>query len=266
MSRENKTLLTCLQALDKSDIFIGYMGARYGSSNLVCKPSSPGAPTWIDENVALCADAFPHIAAYKDRSITEMEFQHAFLHGSFASDPAKPLCFFFFRSPAYDDAQCEAAVAKTMAAATVTSLLPQQPDTGTPATASCESRKYVTENAASAAAAAALRASVAALTAETGPPASRFGCTVEGYADPEQGAGLMVRCCEELLGALLRDQSLPDLADASEDYRDHMMLCFQKRELFTDFGGSAQAVLSWAERHPLDAPSHPLIVTGETDI
>ena len=99
LSSSNKTIRTCLQALDDSDIFIGYFGARYGSSNLIYETR----PTWIDKSLDECSQSiYPYLQAYSDVSITEMEWLHAFTHDRNFEDPDKPICFFFFRDRLYD--------------------------------------------------------------------------------------------------------------------------------------------------------------------
>ena len=42
MSNHHETVQTCLRGIDHSDIFIGFFGARYGSSTLLRKKLSSG--------------------------------------------------------------------------------------------------------------------------------------------------------------------------------------------------------------------------------
>ena len=104
MSRKHETVRTCLSAIDKSDIFLGYFGARYGSSNYSTLPGSNGR-TWIEEDVEYAADfpQFSYIKDYGDRSITEMEFLHAITHDKNYEKPDKPVSFVFYRDPQYDE-------------------------------------------------------------------------------------------------------------------------------------------------------------------
>jgi len=104
MSGNHETVRTCLSAIDKCDIFLGYFGARYGSSNYSTLPG-PNGRTWIDEDVEYAASfpQFSYIKDYGDRSITEMEFLHAITHDKNYEKPDKPVSFVFYSDPQYDE-------------------------------------------------------------------------------------------------------------------------------------------------------------------
>jgi hypothetical protein len=111
LSRSSKTIGTCLQAIDDTTIFIGYFGARYGSSNLAADPNRT-EDTWIDKDIDACGRTYPFLKEYQcgrpgytNCSITEMEWLHAFVHGDNKTDSSKPICLFAFRDARYDRLQ-----------------------------------------------------------------------------------------------------------------------------------------------------------------
>ena len=58
------------------------MRVRYGSSNLLYEPSQ--RPSWLDRALAKCVESvYPHLEAYAERSVTEIEFLQAALHDNF---------------------------------------------------------------------------------------------------------------------------------------------------------------------------------------
>jgi hypothetical protein len=81
------TVQTCLRALDEAGIVLGFFGARYGSTT--------GNSSWLVDDLHRCAQSYPFLHAYMDRSVTEIEWQHAFLHGDNFVNPQKPVSFFF---------------------------------------------------------------------------------------------------------------------------------------------------------------------------
>jgi len=56
MGKDNKTILACLNAMDKSDVVLGYFGARYGSSTLL-GPSG----NWIRGRISIDQQLSRHI-------------------------------------------------------------------------------------------------------------------------------------------------------------------------------------------------------------
>ena len=187
MSKENKTILACLRAIDRSDIFLGYFGARYGSSILV--PNS----NWILDSIQLCAESiYPYLEQYKDRSVTELEWLHGFLHDTNYERDDKPISFFYYRDVEYDKRQHDPV-------------------------------KYAVENEESKAAAERLKQRVIALTTPTrnsvhsisshhdaknsevlaSTDEQQYGALFDHYPNPTVGSDLMYSCCETLVRDLL---------------------------------------------------------------
>ena len=181
MSVRHETVRTCLSAIDQSDIFLGYFGARYGSSNYSTSPG-PNGRTWIDEDVDYAA-SFPqynYIKDYGDRSITEIEFLHAITHDRNYDKPDKPVSFVFFRDPKYDEYMYNKTVASIGTGGG-----------GDP------SWWYITEKD-SAGPLQRLKDEIKAIASQSGKYISVF----EDYPDPQLGASLMQACCESLLSLI----------------------------------------------------------------
>ena len=79
----------CLNEVNRSDIFIGFFGQRYGWHGI--------EDQILQMNFDNVKDKFPWIDKYRDRSVTEIEF----LHGALNDSQRKPSCL-CFRSAAYD--------------------------------------------------------------------------------------------------------------------------------------------------------------------
>ena len=90
MSSDHQTINTCLREIDRSDIFVGLYGQRYGWHG---KDDEA-----LQKNMDRAAEAFPWVEQYRDRSATEMEF----LHGHINKPGQMPACF-AFRNPQYDE-------------------------------------------------------------------------------------------------------------------------------------------------------------------
>ena len=73
---DNRIIDVCLHEVSQSHIFVGMLGARYGSSTLVEANRS-----WIEPSVAHCVARYPWLSEFGDRSITEMEWLYARLLG-----------------------------------------------------------------------------------------------------------------------------------------------------------------------------------------
>ena len=244
MGNQNLTVLACLRALDRSDLFLGYFGARYGSSNHVVVAPGIGQPTWIDSAVEVCTNSiYPYLAAYQDRSVTEMEFQHAFAHGRNFSDPTKPLSFFFYRSSAYDNECRDKFLAQNKV----------------------EEKHYRIENAASAAAAAALKTEIVrkafdpSVAVHLQPDA--YCSLFDNYPTPQIGADVMFECCRNVISTALARVS--DLYYTSEAQKIHSAYARMKIELFVDFHSITRQSL---EDYVLDRVQYlsPIFLTGES--
>lgn len=105
----NEALDICLRALDSSDIMLGYFGARYGST-----AKNPDHARWLLPSIKRAEWNHSYLSAYKDRSVTELEWLHACLHPDFATLETKPLCFFFYRSAAFDNSELLKAQARVI--------------------------------------------------------------------------------------------------------------------------------------------------------
>ncbi|XP_005108051.2 TPR repeat-containing protein DDB_G0287407, partial [Aplysia californica] len=80
----------CLREVDRSDIFIGFYGQRYGWHG--------AKDPMLQKNIDNAKKRYPWLTKVKDRSVTEMEF----LHGHLNSPGALP-SIMAFRSKSYDD-------------------------------------------------------------------------------------------------------------------------------------------------------------------
>ena len=91
-SSEYDIINICLREVKAAHIFVGMLGARYGSSTLVEKNK-----VWMEPSLAKCQNHFPWVADYKDRSITELEWVAASM-----VDKEHVPCIFMFRDERYD--------------------------------------------------------------------------------------------------------------------------------------------------------------------
>eukprot|EP01042_Synura_sphagnicola_P036480 gene36480-biopygen6991 len=239
MSNSHQTVLTCLSAIDKSDIFLGYFGARYGSSNYSTNPG-PNGRTWIDDDVDYAA-SFPqyrYIKEYGDRSITEMEFLHAITHDRNYEKSDKPISFVYYRDPRYDERMYN----KTLASATG--------DRGG------DPSWYVTEKD-SAGPLMRLKTETRDIAALPGKYISVF----DDYPTPQLGASLMHACCESLIREALK--LLPDTnVGKSQTYCIHSAFARSRLKLTVDF--DVQATTQVREFIRSRRGSDFLLVSGES--
>ncbi|XP_077979970.1 TPR repeat-containing protein DDB_G0287407-like [Glandiceps talaboti] len=84
------TLEVCLREVDRSDLFVGFFGQRYGWNG--------EKDELLQRSFDVAAIKYPWVNQYRDRSVTELEF----LHGHLNHPGNKPACF-FFRDKEYDD-------------------------------------------------------------------------------------------------------------------------------------------------------------------
>ncbi|XP_070180221.1 TPR repeat-containing protein DDB_G0287407-like isoform X2 [Littorina saxatilis] len=89
----------CLREIDRSDIFVGFFGQRYGWHG--------ADDQQLQDNFDNAVGLYPWLDAARDRSVTELEF----LHGHLNSPSDLPACI-CFRDKAYDDAQREEGQSK----------------------------------------------------------------------------------------------------------------------------------------------------------
>ncbi|OWF34800.1 hypothetical protein KP79_PYT14199 [Mizuhopecten yessoensis] len=89
----------CLKELDRSDMFIGFFGQRYGWHG--------ADDTSLQKNFDNAAGSYPWVSTFRDRSVTELEF----LHGHLNNPGALP-AFLCFRDKDYDSKICEEAKTK----------------------------------------------------------------------------------------------------------------------------------------------------------
>ncbi|CAG5114750.1 unnamed protein product [Candidula unifasciata] len=89
----------CLREIDRSDVFIGFFGQRYGWHG--------ESDDLLQRNFDNAVGRYPWLADYRDRSVTELEFLHG--HLLHPSQLPASLCF---RDKAYDDAMKDKAEAE----------------------------------------------------------------------------------------------------------------------------------------------------------
>ncbi|XP_076442546.1 TPR repeat-containing protein DDB_G0287407-like isoform X2 [Babylonia areolata] len=89
----------CLREIDRSDIFVGFFGQRYGWHGSDDKQ--------LQENFDNAVGKYSWLDAVRDRSVTELEFLHGYLN----NPGALPACI-CFRDKVYDDAQREEGLSK----------------------------------------------------------------------------------------------------------------------------------------------------------
>ncbi|EDV22418.1 uncharacterized protein TRIADDRAFT_59003 [Trichoplax adhaerens] len=87
-----QTIGICLSEIDRSDIFVGMFGQRYGWNGF--------QDDLLQKTFDYAQKSYPWLEHYRDRSVTELEF----LHGHLNNIGALPACF-FFRDKSYDDEQ-----------------------------------------------------------------------------------------------------------------------------------------------------------------
>ncbi|XP_052060988.1 TPR repeat-containing protein DDB_G0287407-like [Mytilus californianus] len=80
----------CLRELDRSDIFVGFYGQRYGWFGAEDKA--------LQENFDNAVQQYPWLDQYRDKSVTELEYLHGHLNNP--GDMPAVICF---RDKAYDD-------------------------------------------------------------------------------------------------------------------------------------------------------------------
>ncbi|KAK3757313.1 hypothetical protein RRG08_019964, partial [Elysia crispata] len=71
-SSDAQTINICLREVDRSDIFIGLYGQRYGWHG--------ESDTVLQKNITNAIPQYPWLAKVKDRSVTEMEMMHGHLN------------------------------------------------------------------------------------------------------------------------------------------------------------------------------------------
>ncbi|KAK7504283.1 hypothetical protein BaRGS_00004587 [Batillaria attramentaria] len=89
----------CLREVDRSDIFVGFFGQRYGWHG--------ADDDLLQKNFDNAVGRYPWLDNVRDKSVTELEFLHGHLNNPGALPAA--ICF---RDKAYDDAVREEGVAK----------------------------------------------------------------------------------------------------------------------------------------------------------
>ena len=97
MASDNQTFNTCLREVDRSDIFVGMYGRRYGWHG--------GNDETFQKNIEKASDRFPWVKRYRDRSATELEFLHGHLN-----DPGHMAACFAFRDQNYDEERRRKAI------------------------------------------------------------------------------------------------------------------------------------------------------------
>ncbi|GFN83092.1 tetratricopeptide repeat protein [Plakobranchus ocellatus] len=88
----------CLREIDRSDIFIGFFGQRYGWHGLTDE--------LLQQNIDNAVGRYPFLDKVRDKSVTEFEFMHGHLN-----HPGQLPVVICFRDKAYDDSVREKALA-----------------------------------------------------------------------------------------------------------------------------------------------------------
>ncbi|XP_046575711.1 TPR repeat-containing protein DDB_G0287407-like [Haliotis rubra] len=89
-AEDAQTVSICLRELDRSDMFVGFFGQRYGWFG-----KNDGA---LQKNIDNAIQRYPWLDGHRGKSVTEMEF----LHGHLNSPGAMP-AIICFRDKGYDD-------------------------------------------------------------------------------------------------------------------------------------------------------------------
>ncbi|XP_070181286.1 TPR repeat-containing protein DDB_G0287407-like [Littorina saxatilis] len=95
-ARDNQVVNICLREIDRSDIFIGIYGQRYGWHG--------SKDEELQRNVDLSIKRYPWLKSVRDRSVTEFEFMHGHLN-----KPGAVPAAFAFRAKAYDKTMAQTA-------------------------------------------------------------------------------------------------------------------------------------------------------------
>jgi nephrocystin-3 len=100
---ERQQVKMCLDAIQKSDIFIGFFGQRYGSSMLDGKSEK-----WLMLSLELCYEQFPWLKQHTQKSVTHLEFECGYKdeHQLRQNDPAGPVVgYAYFLFNEFDEDQ-----------------------------------------------------------------------------------------------------------------------------------------------------------------
>ncbi|XP_045167540.2 TPR repeat-containing protein DDB_G0287407-like [Mercenaria mercenaria] len=90
-SSDNAQVISiCLREIDRSDMFIGFFGQRYGWHG--------ADDTGLQKNFDNALTLYPWLEQFRDKSVTELEFLHGFLN-----EPGHLPAAIFFRDNHYDD-------------------------------------------------------------------------------------------------------------------------------------------------------------------
>lgn len=284
MSDAGRTILACMEAIDQANIFLGYFGARYGSSKLVENSQ------WIDNALEVVSAVEPQYAylknEYSDRSVTEMEWLHAFLHvdpdlpdlsdeqedeasgrvhKQFYLRRSKPLPFFLFRSQDYDDRELTKAIKEVHRFGEVNNNDPAL------MMAKFRLKKFACENDESRLASKRLKERVReSIGVKT--PSGIFthgtksdynhGALIENYYDPQMGADIMFFCCKTLLSEALYYIESGD--KFSEARGPHLSFARSRLAVFKDGAPDTIKMLrEYVFSGPTDGANEiPLVITG----
>mmetsp|Transcript_15202 Transcript_15202/g.54737 ORF Transcript_15202/g.54737 Transcript_15202/m.54737 type:complete len:467 (-) Transcript_15202:2575-3975(-) len=216
---DNLTVWKCLQSCDNSDIFIGYWAQRYGWCGKSLQPS-------LDEAEKL---GYTWLANYRDRSVTEIEYQRAFLadgagRASTEAGSCPGISMFFHRSPEYDRAQLKAAP---------------------PA----ERRKWRTEEGCEAA----LERQHKLVTKRAGK------AFYDGYSDPAEGAEIQAECLSQLLHHLFSSEAMRGVETSSKRAQDSFRSA--RDRLYIPNMEIRTAAAAYFEK-ARDKCTTPLVITG----
>ena len=231
LSHDSKTVFTCLTSIDKSDIFIGYFAARYGT----CTKTENKEYPWIEKDVSFATSfqQFQYISQYTDRSVTEMEFQHAFAHSNFYERCDKPISFVLYRDPNYDSRKYE-------------TLLGEKAANNYREEEGCSELK------------ARLKSEVERISSMPEAYLSLFN----NYIDPEMGSNLMFACCNSLIKNVL--QRLPVPANYSSVYQAHLSFARSRIAIYVPFATTAAAYAKQYVTLEAGLDCNPLIIAGES--
>ena len=273
LGKEHKTVTTCLSSIDKSDIFIGYFAARYGSCVLTKKE-------WVKEDVAeaLKKPQFEYITQYSDRSVTEMEFQHAFAHSNFYERCDKPISFVLYRDPKYDSQKYLAykeSAEKCKEDKNTAEKCKEDKNTAEKCTEDKNTAEKCTEDKNTAEkyeyeasfykeeeGCSELKARLKSAVERIASMPEAYLSLFDNYIDPEMGSNLMLSCCNSLIKNVL--QRLLPPANYSSVYQAHLSFARSRIAIYVPF---ATAAATYAKQYvTLEAgrDCNLLIIAGES--
>ncbi|EGD80246.1 hypothetical protein PTSG_10922 [Salpingoeca rosetta] len=218
-AQDARVLQLCLKEIDRCDMFVGFYAARYGWHNT-------GSDELLTRNFDIAIKEYPWIEAFKDKSVTEIEFEA----GHFQCPGEKASCF-FFRASEHDSAKHAALTA---------------------AGDTTNARKFSAESAQAAAMRDELKKRVVA-------SASTLRLPCHAYSTPEEGARLMYETVKSILAprvTLARQANRLKHGDSEAAQHDVYMKL--RSDMFLGYENYLDAITQYVNSES----TTPLVVTG----